>query len=311
MGDQSSYWGEVRAWTHQAEHDFTGFEELFARVEIEPGEPLAEVVQYIAQNFSLKVASFEELARHFKTRYLERFEKRAESLRQHPLVTDVSFSPNPPVAQEVIDRAERDWGITLPAEILDFYRSMDGFTLEWESTAENNYAKRSRAQVNTLERVFGGFSGMNSGEPWEPWVFDEILTNEWVEDEYFAAGGPDDYRQEGEFDYSLNFRSFWVESVEGVSDELGVCFDESKTKTQMIYFSRLEPIELMLDFDGYIENMLAFMGYSYWPFMFIEREQLMGYHVNSLHPDVILEFFPEQRERLQKLLADTPWAKVL
>lgn len=310
MGDQSPYWGEVRGWVHQPEHDFEGVRALFARVDIEPGEPLDEVVQYIAQNLGLEVASLAELERAFKRRYLERFEKRVELLRAHPLVTSVSFEPNPPVAQEVIDRVQRDWGITLPPEILDFYRSMDGFTLEWESTSEDDYAKGSRAQVNSLERVFGGFDGMDSDEPWDRLCFEDIFTNDWVEDEYMEAGGPDEYEPvEGEPDYSYNFRAFWVESIEGVSDEVGLCFDEENGSTRMVYFETLEPLPLMLDFDGYVENMLTFMGYSYWPFMFIAREHLQGYHVNSLHPDAILEFFPEQRAFLQGLLEETSWAE--
>lgn len=286
MTDDAQFWGDIRSWTHGDQHLYDTLEPLITRA----SEPLQlEAARYIGENLDAPCESVESLLTHFKRQYLKRFEHAVAQLEAHPNVTDMFFSPNPPVKQKVIDRVKSDWGITLPEPMEAFYRQMDGFELTWETDLDDDYASYQSAFSKTLDRVFGGWDGMKHKGKWDHDVFEGTLWQDWAWEEY----------EDGEEAFGWIEGAKHLESIEGVSMELALYVNDGKTRIAII--DELECLPTKLDFEAYLECQIKLLGYSYWFFFFIDDPE--SYHHQNFNTDVIFDLLPDARALIEPRLA--------
>lgn len=297
---ESLFWGGVRSWVHGEPEArvYETFVALFDGVEVESWREQA--ISYIAENLGSKSSSFGALAAELRRDYRARFAHRAAMLSRDPVITSVRFEPNDPVDAAVIERVRRDWHVDVPDAMLAFFEQMNGYRLVWESTSHNSYARYCSSGVNPLEQVFGGRRGMKQQRTWGPSVFDEIL---WWRDDITAdlEWGDDEWLYEavsGELPVTLDAQRLkWLESIEGVSIEVGVeLLEDGQTRVGLV---DRELDWLTLDFEAYIEGQLAWLGYSYWYGLYGQERN--GVLLNSIDLSVMLGLFPDTRPELERL----------
>jgi len=204
-------------------------------------------------------------------------------LQDNPLVTDVMFSPEAGLAtkrsrrDKILTRIKRDWQMTVPQDVLAFYDEMNGCEIRWESTAPSPYAHHSTSHLESLEVLFGGIKGLRTRK-WRPEVF---------EGSFFYQP----WQVEAGEELSLQRRCKLVESIEGVSSEIGVVFEEDGRSTSLYVYDKLDPYRMSIDLPTYLEYHCKLLGYSYWYYVFLEAPE--SWHMNSLHLGTVFKLFPD------------------
>ena len=108
----------------------------------------------------------------------ERFEAMVRGLERNPRVTLVDVGFPKPASAPQIEYAKGQAGGALPGGMEEFYRSMNGFRLEWEQRAPEPGRKdepgRGMIDILPLYRVLGDWEGtvwyrdMEGGEKYRP-----------------------------------------------------------------------------------------------------------------------------------------------
>ncbi len=166
-------------------------------------------------------------ARASKGGWRPRFEAMVDDLRAHKKVEGVEASFAPPATDAQIAEAERSFGRSIDAEIVAFYREMNGFNLEWQGTASDD--ERGHIHLQPIEKVFG----------------------DWKNVMWFDREGGDRFRSLLPFDFFV--------------PEACMAFDASETPLRVhFHYCGEEQSATGYGFAEYLERLLASRGYFYW-----------------------------------------------
>lgn len=200
--------------------------------------------------------------------YYTLLHERVERLKANPHLKKIKFEPNPGVRLSTLKRIKNKAGVELPEEMAAFYYYLNGFKLSWKW---NNGSMELEGSVDLLplENVFGGTGGVLS----KSWGGSFVKAFKW------AGEGPKDAVLKSQF--LVNYR---LESVEGVSKEVGIQFDSdnSQPKTKLFLLDKGDARFLPVTFKVYIDRLIETMGLNNW-------------HETLIHPN------PDFKERLSSL----------
>lgn len=156
-----------------------------------------------------------------------------ESLKSVSAVRITRWEPQLPAPDGAIEAARRLARSKLPDGVEAFYRTMNGFALEWEATAAGA-TDRGAAQLIPIERIFGDWKGVT-----------------WFDD---LGGGGGPYRGVKPFDIfqAEACAAFWQ--------------DPDAPPQSQVYFHYFGEglCALGYSFDEYLDRLLASRGYLYW-----------------------------------------------
>ncbi len=184
------------------------------------------------------------------THYYHQLTDRVGLLKANPNIRKLKFEPHPGVRSSSVKRIERALGVGFPEEMLLFYYYVNGFKLSWV-WEKGNVKLEGNIDLLPLENVFGGTGGIMS-KSWKG-VFVKAL--KWRTEN---TANPVLRSQT-----MLNFR---IESVEGVSKEVGIQFsaDNSGSNPTLFLLTKGEAVPLPVSFTTYINRMLETMALQDW-----------------------------------------------
>lgn len=297
------FWGEVRAFANATTPVYEDLVSLLGSVTDLTLRQDASL--YLLQHFlGPQTGSFDawtKLSRYFKRQYKARFEARCRQVDAQPQIESAICTTYPSVAQETVDRVQRDWGTTVPEQMLAFFRQTDGLTLEWSYFVEGSGTMVTvgtgdearhvmanpeeafvKSELLSMEWVFGGWDGLACEVPWSPAVFEGILWSQWqVEDNHPNL--------------SRNQRARMFEYFEGYPDMVSLIIEDDGCTT-MYAHEHSEMDRLSLDFEEYLEWHIALLGYPFWHRLFYETPSSIS--AQSIDLDVLKYTLPDVWPRL-------------
>jgi hypothetical protein len=184
------------------------------------------------------------------TNYYNRLQEQVALLKSSPHLKKIKFEPNPGVRLSTLKRIKNQVGLELPDEIMAFYYYLNGFKLSWK-WSDGSMELEGGVDLLPLENVFGGRGGSLS----KSWGGNFVKAFKWLDED-----------QNDAVLKSQSLANYRLESVEGVSKEVGIQFDldDSQQPANLFLLDKGDARILPVTFQVYIDRLIATLGLNNW-----------------------------------------------
>jgi hypothetical protein len=165
--------------------------------------------------------------------YREQVEQMVRALEEHPGIVVRHAEIRPPATEQQLATARTYALYRLPPGVAEFFRELNGFELEWETTAPGGETGSGSVNVVPVEQVFAGWEGT----VWFPGV-----------------EGGERFREVKPFDV------FTAEACAAFQQPP----DEFPSEEVAVHYFGEDLCGTGFDFGEYVDLLLASRGYLYW-----------------------------------------------
>lgn len=181
-------------------------------------------------------------------RYIEKFHQLENVLKSIGGIKIERFHVNPGVSFQTIERVNRFFGITMPSEMVNFYKQINGVHIRWSYILSEDLILDGMIWLLPVEDIFGGPNGLKKKE-WSVYSQEGVLWEKNLIEE--------------EPNWFNTVKVF--NPIEKVFEAKYVVVNFNNQNDKSIYLLQFDnPIKMTLNFREYLEALLNGGGVENW-----------------------------------------------